>query len=412
MHHARAMCGTPRALGALSAVAIAFALLALFACAGPGGSDPAGDARALSSTTGPAPSSGPAPSPGAVAFGTGPQLPDRVGMEVRSFATLATFARVESVLIALGARETSLRGPAPELLRHARLRAFEIDAARLTDLYATLASAGHELDSAMPGEGDSGGAGGASTARQQANQLGLTRGFIGGVQRLWVDQGPRWVEGVRGVSSPVERAVTMHDGVAVLSPGTMRLLTRCWAQPVIEDAPSAASEPVRASLRLRIELVPQLQDAAPARRALAAELEPALRPAPEEQGVLFRRLLAGATLGPGRALILLTDGAEALPVAIDRIEEDPAIARAPEPPARPGEVARRREAPAPEPGAGLGPPPVREVVVGVLERGVAPPSSVGEELLSFPPTRGRRLAVRTIVALVASLPSESEPPAR
>ncbi len=144
------------------------------------------------------------------------------------------------------------------------------------------------------------------------------------VTRQWITPGPAWVEAVKSAPNGDSRIIALHDSRFRAPPGVIRLLARCWSEPVArgwgggegaggggggEGAPPGAIASAPAAPRvgavMHIELVPQSVPRVQADPWLRS-LENATAPRGlEEQGQVFRRLLAAVRLNPGQALAVV-----------------------------------------------------------------------------------------------------------
>ncbi|MBY0261036.1 MAG: hypothetical protein K2Q20_01745, partial [Phycisphaerales bacterium] len=130
----------------------------------------------------------------------------------------------------------------------------------------------------------------------------------GGAQRQWLGQSPSWIEVARGPVRGQGDVVALDIERIRLPAGSLRLLTRTWLEPVPPTKGAEGSEKSGgAGAVLRIDLVPQhMED-----RTAAAESDPlGINPksiAAEEQGLLFRRLLARLSVDGGQAYLIVSE---------------------------------------------------------------------------------------------------------
>ena len=220
-------------------------------------------------------------------------------------------------------------------------------------------------------------------------------GAVASVSTLWVGQGPRFGEAVRGTSSPQPRTIAMHDSRVLAPAGTLRLLTRCW---VIPDLAAQAQPPAPGSpdipAALQVELVPQMLEP---RRPLDP-LDPQSNPSsPAEQGLVFSRLRAAVVLAPGDALLIVPEAPlrDWKAAASDRPETAP-----PDAP----EVGRfdpaRPEPSGPEPSATAGP------TIGPPSDGV---QTIGQQMFIFGGNEAGSKRLRVMTALIPRAPERYEP---
>lgn len=145
----------------------------------------------------------------------------------------------------------------------------------------------------------------AALATLGGEQSGGGRGS--GAQQQWLGQSPSWIEVARGPLRSEGAVVSLDVERIRLPAGSLRLLTRTWLEPVppsTGDGPEKSGAP---GAVLRIDLVPQhMED-----RAAAAENDPLginLKSiAAEEQGLLFRRLLARLSVGGEQAYLIVSE---------------------------------------------------------------------------------------------------------
>ncbi|MGH7133101.1 MAG: hypothetical protein ACREJO_14280 [Phycisphaerales bacterium] len=214
-------------------------------------------------------------------------------------------------------------------------------------------------------------------------------GAVASVSTLWIGQGPRFGEAVRGTSSPTPRTIAMHDSRVLAPAGTLRILARCWVIPDLA-APEGGDVPAA----IQVELVPQMHEP---RRAVDP-LDPQTSAAtPAEQGLVFTRLRAAIVLTPGDALLIVPESPlrDWKAAAADRPETSP-----PDAP----EVGRfdpaRPEPSGPAPSVAAGP------TIGPPSDGV---QTIGQQMFIFGgnETGSRRLRVMT--ALIPRAPERYEP---
>lgn len=217
--------------------------------------------------------------------------------------------------------------------------------------------------------------------------------IIGAVQRQWLGQAPSWVDAAAGPMWDRGQTLALHDGRLRLGPGRLRLLLRAWTLP----APAPA-EGARGAM-LHLEVVPQHQESRQGSGSFGEALRPQPR-APEDEGLLFTRMLLTAELSGDVALLLVpevpgVEWQEPLPQPEPEPEPKPAPAAAP----GIGQVSRvDRSAPPPspppppaphaDPGAEAGPP------------GTSPPT-LGEAMLM---SRSGSKTLRAVVVLVPRVP--------
>ena len=132
----------------------------------------------------------------------------------------------------------------------------------------------------------------------------------GPVQQQWVGESPRWMQAMQGPRWTSPQPARLDDGPVTLSPGSLRLLMRCWSAPALTTASiDPAKLPVGAIPgAVHLELIPQ--HATPADRAdIAALLKP--RPALHDEGALFTRLSLEASFNTDDALLIIPDRPDA-----------------------------------------------------------------------------------------------------
>ena len=136
---------------------------------------------------------------------------------------------------------------------------------------------------------------------------GLRAGLptIGPLHREWLGLLPEWVEVVRGAELSGQQPVRMDTGSAVLGPGRLRLMTRCWAMPSL----GAISKGDGAGALLHIEVMPQLgmtaqREGDALRRWLGTEHESART---SVRGMAFERLRLGVVSAGGSAIVIVPE---------------------------------------------------------------------------------------------------------
>ncbi len=150
----------------------------------------------------------------------------------------------------------------------------------------------------------------ADLARVRGMLEGSDRG-LGHITRQWLSPGAAWVEAVRESGSPEPRVVALHDSRFRAAPGWLRLLVRCWPEPILVGAAEGGGEAAeRAEIVLRVELVPQAADD-PRTHDRDAAWERSLRPtaarprSAEEQGLVIQRLRGALLVKPGEAIAIV-----------------------------------------------------------------------------------------------------------
>lgn len=336
-----------------------------------------------------------------------PQLmAHRPGIEVRSWATLADYPRIASELESAGARPASLRGASTTVLNANGFRLFVIPRDALETVQRRLQPTPMVL-----GDGDGGPRDSTLTPTDSAGapldalqaQGRPAGGLIAGISRSWVDQGGRWMEGIRGRTLRRERAFELHDGVVWLGPGMLRLLVRCWISPEVVEGP-----PARRAMRMRIELVPQLQDPVQP-GAFSSLLDGGVRPDPIDEGLVLHRLLGAVSLDAGEALVLVTDRQDARPEPTAAVPEPDVGVDTGRPP-KPGEVARLETLPSQGVRRPQNPPLGAAAMPEVRDRDAGlTTTTVGQELLSARAGSGTGGIARLVVVFVPTIPGASTP---
>lgn len=139
----------------------------------------------------------------------------------------------------------------------------------------------------------------------QLSALATSLSTVGSPQRQWLGEPAAWTELAAG---PERRAqlIALDAERLELSPGRLRLLARAWLVPL--DPAASAAPDGRPRAALHIELIPQHQESLRRSDAIDPTLritEPTLQR--EEEGLLFTRLSANASLLPGRALVIVPE---------------------------------------------------------------------------------------------------------
>lgn len=149
----------------------------------------------------------------------------------------------------------------------------------------------------------------------------------GGVERQWLGQVGAWTDVIHGSTWHDLQAVEMDNGRLYLGPGRMRILMRCWTIPVPAPAGQEGDAPIVSAMRA--ELLLQHQEPS---RVDASTLyqRPTDVTDPVQEGLVFSRLAAGATLPSDRALLVIPESPEIDWRAIaqippDQAGEDPAL---------------------------------------------------------------------------------------
>jgi hypothetical protein len=141
-----------------------------------------------------------------------------------------------------------------------------------------------------------------------------------GTQTQWLGQAYSWTEVARGTDSS-SRVVALDAERIRLPAGTLRLLARSW----IEPGPPREGE-TAASAMLHVELVPQNFEM----RRPEEMTDPLALGHPnieaEAQGLLFSRLYASMSLGPGQSVLVLPERPE---VDWKRVAAEPAVSAKP-----------------------------------------------------------------------------------
>jgi len=234
---------------------------------------------------------------------------------------------------------------------------------------------------------------------------------VGATNRQWVGLAPRWVDAVTGPGTG-PRTITMHDGHLELPAGRLRLLVRSWVVPVPPENDSGEAA-------LRVELVPQHQEAAHvAARADPLLLTPEKRPT-EAQGLVFARLRAALRFARGEngpyAVVLVPEDPDVRWEAPSGVsaEATPPVGEAVPPPA-PGEVARTGSgtgapnpppalpaAPAPAPGPARPPGPPSPAIPSLGEAMLLARTERRGDTAGAPEER----TLRAIVILIPHVPA-------
>lgn len=126
--------------------------------------------------------------------------------------------------------------------------------------------------------------------------------IIGRVQREWMGQLPRWTVAVRG-STTEAITIGMADGPLTLGPGRLRMLVRCWLNPVPDEQMVGAS--------LRVELLPQHEERADDAKLYQSALGINVKPGIESEGLVFARLALGIDAKEGWAYLIVPETPEA-----------------------------------------------------------------------------------------------------
>jgi hypothetical protein len=143
--------------------------------------------------------------------------------------------------------------------------------------------------------------------------------LAGPVQQQWVGESPRWMQAMQGPRWGSPQPARLDDGAVTLSPGSLRLLLRCWSGPALGSASVDTSKLPVGSIpgAVHIEVVPQ--HSTPFDRGdIAALLKP--RPSLHDEGALFTRLSLEASFANDEALLIIPDR----PDAEWKIKPDPA----------------------------------------------------------------------------------------
>lgn len=127
-------------------------------------------------------------------------------------------------------------------------------------------------------------------------------------QRQWLGQSPGWVEVVRGPGRGEGAVVALDVERIRLPAGAMRLLARAWLEPVPPTKGAGGDEQGAApGAVLRIDLVTQHMDD----RSAAIQKDPlGVNPksiAAEDQGLMFRRLLARLSVAGEQAYLIVSE---------------------------------------------------------------------------------------------------------
>ncbi len=128
---------------------------------------------------------------------------------------------------------------------------------------------------------------------------------IGPIHQEWMGLLPEWVEVVKGTELKGQREVRFENGSGVIGPGRLRLLTRCWAVPVVGALPEGDG----AGALLRLEVMPQLgrmqrSDRDALGQWLGTEHESVRTGA---RGLAFTRLRLGVVSSGGNAIVIVPE---------------------------------------------------------------------------------------------------------
>lgn len=139
--------------------------------------------------------------------------------------------------------------------------------------------------------------------RREVESLRARLRAVGPTQEQWLGQVPQWTAIVKGPRSEAPMRLEMDNGLLTLPAGSIRLLARAWIEPM-EPSPGDDGV-VRAGVR--VELVPQHEEASPRRAGLEASLAVKHPGGAAEAGLLFSRLEWRATLAGDRALVIVPE---------------------------------------------------------------------------------------------------------
>ncbi|MBI1191279.1 MAG: hypothetical protein GC200_11435 [Tepidisphaera sp.] len=213
--------------------------------------------------------------------------------------------------------------------------------------------------------------------RSDVDSLRRALNVVGPVEDRWLGQVTQWSEAAHSPEIALPLTLRMDNGPMTVSAGTLRLLLRDWAAPVLGDKAERGV--------IQFEMVPDFKPPPP----IAGALRDPREPAPDASPIPFWRLHLRAALDGGTALLIVPEDPDV------RWEDAPGDGPDSDatPPERPNTHAKSdpsaQSAPAPKSPLGPTPPP-------------AP--TLGELLLNRATTGGRR--TRTILLLTAEAPAE------
>lgn len=127
---------------------------------------------------------------------------------------------------------------------------------------------------------------------------------IGPLHREWLGLLPEWVEVVKGAMLVGGQPARMDTGAAMLGPGRLRLVTRCWATPSVGALPEGAG----AGALLHVEVMPEL--VTPRRGDdddLTRLLEGGLAPRSGVRGLALERLRLGVVSSGAGAIVIVPE---------------------------------------------------------------------------------------------------------
>lgn len=234
------------------------------------------------------------------------------------------------------------------------------------------------------------------------------------VTKVWVPQGPLWMEAVRGPAASAGRTIALHDSRLAIGAAPVRLLARAWTVPVPPASVPGQGESEqdgRPTAAVHVEVIPQALD--DAGRVRADPLRPSLRPGEETRGLMLARLQLAATLPPGLALVVTTDPPPPEPAPTPESGEADAAPNG----AATGIGSVERRPPGSETSSTAAPPNERAVIGGASPPPSAAPSgagptvgpaagpvpTLGEALLVYP-VPGDRRRRRAVVLFIPHAP--------
>jgi hypothetical protein len=148
-----------------------------------------------------------------------------------------------------------------------------------------------------------------------------------GVERQWLGQVGSWTDVIHGTAWHDLQPVEMDNGRLYLGPGRMRILLRCWTIPIPAPAGQEGSGAILSAMRA--ELLLQHQEP-PRVDASTLYERPTNVTDPVQEGLVFSRLAAAATLPADRALLVIPESPQVDWRAIAQVPpeqagEDPAL---------------------------------------------------------------------------------------
>jgi len=137
--------------------------------------------------------------------------------------------------------------------------------------------------------------------REQLEAIGAAIPTVGPLRRQWFGMLASWTPIFTGRAWSGRAQVALDEGGKVerlsLGPGRLRILARCWSEPRV----NAGDEVSPAAAALRVEIVPQHEEAAGSTIGFGSRADQARR------GQMFETLSLSFTAEPGAAYVIVPE---------------------------------------------------------------------------------------------------------